>query len=248
MKILLTADLHYREHWFRWLIEQGPNYDLVCISGDLLDIFRGEPRIHQTSDVSRWIRQLATVTRVAISSGNHDNAGRLITADRAPVYEWFDALRSEPKIATDGVTRVIEALVVTTVPYHCSREQKSIWLDRGATIRRQCGNRWLVLHHVPPSLDLAASGEESEAVALLMSYRPDFFVSGHTHAYPYLTGNSWAQNIAGVNIFVPGQLLGAPFPNHIVLDTKSGQADWQTSSQVWIPEDGLYDHLVLKIK
>lgn len=218
MKILLTADLHYREHWFRWLIEQGPNYDVVCIAGDLLDIFKGEPQTHQTSDVSRWIRELATVTRVVISSGNHDNAGRLITADRAPVYEWFHALQSEPKITTDGVTRVIDDLIVTTVPYHCSREQKLIWLDRGATIRRQRGNRWLVLHHVPPSLDPAVSCEESEAVSLLMRYRPDFFVSGHTHAFPYLTGNSWAQNIAGVNVLVPGQLLGAPFPNYIVLD------------------------------
>jgi len=24
MKILITADLHCREHWFRWLIEQAP--------------------------------------------------------------------------------------------------------------------------------------------------------------------------------------------------------------------------------
>jgi hypothetical protein len=145
------------------------------------------------------------------------------------------------------VTRVVDDLIVTTVPYHCSEEQKSIWLDRGATIRRQRGNRWLVLHHVPPNIHPGASGEEAEAAELLRTYRPDFFVSGHTHAYPYLAGNGWAQNIAGVNVFVPGQLLRAPFPNHIILDIESEQADWQTSSRVWIPEDGLYDHLVLKI-
>jgi hypothetical protein len=50
-----------------------------------------------------------------------------------------------------------------------------------------------------------------------------------------------------VDVFVPGQLFRAPFPNHVVLDTASGRASWQTSSQVWIPEDGLHDHLVLKI-
>ena len=248
MKILITADLHYREQWFRWLFEQGTNYDLICIAGDLLDIFDKDPRAEQSWKVSRWIRELAKVSRVAISSGNHDNAGHQITTDRAPVYQWFDALRSEPKIVTDGVTRVIDDLIVTTVPYHCSREQKSIWLERGVTIRRQSVKPWLVLHHVPPSLDAAASGEESEAAALLMIYRPNFFVSGHTHAFPYLTGSSWSQNIAGVNVLVPGQLLGAPFPNHIVLDTKSGQADWQPSSQVWTTEDGLYDHPVLKIR
>ena len=39
--------------------------------------------------------------------------------------------------------------------------------------------------------------------------------------------------------------LSAPFPNHIVLNRESGQASWETSSQEWISEDGLYDHLVL---
>ena len=47
-------------------------------------------------------------------------------------------------------------------------------------------------------------------------------------------------------LLVPGQLLSAPFPNHIVLNTDSGQASLETSSQEWICEDGLYDHLVLK--
>jgi Icc-related predicted phosphoesterase len=247
MKILITADLHYREHWLRWLIEQGANYDLICIAGDLLDMFKGEPRMEQARGVSRLLRELATVTRVAVCSGNHDNAGRQVNADRAPVYEWFHALRSEPNMITDGVTRVVGDLVVTTVPYHCSREQKSIWLERGAVIRKQRGSRWLVLHHVPPGGQAAASGEEAEAAAILMTYRPDFFVCGHTHAYPYLAGNSWAQKIGGADVIVPGQLLRAPFPNHIVLDTESGRASWETSSKVWVPEDGLYDHLVLKV-
>jgi Icc-related predicted phosphoesterase len=39
MKLLITADLHFRFHWFRWLIEQAPDFDLVCIAGDLLDMF-----------------------------------------------------------------------------------------------------------------------------------------------------------------------------------------------------------------
>ena len=81
MKILITADLHYREHWFR-LLERSRDYDLICIAGDLLDMFNAEPRIMQARTVSRWIRELAKVTRVAICSGNHDNAGRQITADR----------------------------------------------------------------------------------------------------------------------------------------------------------------------
>lgn len=105
MKILLTADLHYREHWFRCLLEQAQNYDLIGIAGDLLDMFNAEPRIMQARTVSRCIRELAKVTRVAICSGNHDNAGRQISADRAPVYEWLYELengsrRASPRLPT----------------------------------------------------------------------------------------------------------------------------------------------------
>jgi Icc-related predicted phosphoesterase len=87
MKILITADLHYREHWFRWLRENGANYHLICVAGDLLDMFKSEPRTEQAREVSRWIHELATITPVAVCSGNHDNAGRQVTADRAPVYD-----------------------------------------------------------------------------------------------------------------------------------------------------------------
>jgi hypothetical protein len=51
MKLLITADLHFRLHWFRWLIEQAPNFDLICIAGDLLDMFKSETRIEQAREV-----------------------------------------------------------------------------------------------------------------------------------------------------------------------------------------------------
>ena len=123
MKILITADLHYREKWFRWLSTRAGDYDLICIAGDLLDMFFREPRIVQAREVRRWIRELAKVTRVAICSGNHDDAGRQICVDRAPVYEWLVALGKEPNIITDGVTEIVNDLIVTTVPYHFLRDK-----------------------------------------------------------------------------------------------------------------------------
>jgi Icc-related predicted phosphoesterase len=237
MKILITADLHYREHWFRWLITRAGDCDLICIAGDLLDMFESEPRIVQAREVSSWIRELAKVTRVAICSGNHDDAGRQIAADRAPVYEWLFALGEEANVITDGMIRVVNDLIVTTVPYHCSKQQKSIWLGRGNNLRRQRGSRWLVLHHVPPRAYPGSTGEEREAAELLHAYRPEYFVSGHSHQFPYLDGSSWAEVIEGVQVLVPGQLVDAAFPNYIVLNTESGDLSWHTSSQEWIPED-----------
>jgi predicted phosphodiesterase len=111
MKILVAADLHYREQWFR-LLERSRDYDLICIAGDLLDMFNAEPRIVQARTVSRWIRELAKVTRVAICSGNHDNAGTQISTDRAPVYEWLCELGKDPRIITDGSTEVLGDLII----------------------------------------------------------------------------------------------------------------------------------------
>ena len=236
MKILLTADLHYRSHWFQWLIDQSPKYDLVCIAGDFLDIFHPEPRESQARAVSTLVRELAQRTRVAVCSGNHDDAGRLITADRAPVYEWFARLGDNPKITTDGSTQVIDNLIVTALPYHSSRPEKAIWLDRGRSIRMQRGGQWLVLHHVPPSVGPNDSGEEREAAGILAAYQPDYFLAGHIHQFPYLGGNAPVKRIDRTTLIVPGQLLSAPFPSHVMLDTQAGLILWQAASAEWIPE------------
>jgi hypothetical protein len=106
---------------------------------------------------------------------------------------------------------------------------------------------WIVLHHVPAKTGSGVSGEESEASELLVTYRPDYFVAGHDHAFLYTIGQSWNQRVGESRLLVSGQLLSAPFPNYIVLDTDSGELSWHTASETWIPEDGLYDHLVLKL-
>jgi hypothetical protein len=40
-----------------------------------------------------------------------------------------------------------------------------------------------------------------------------------------------------VCVLVPGQLMSAPFPNHITLDSESGEKSWQTIRQIRMPED-----------
>jgi predicted MPP superfamily phosphohydrolase len=116
MKLLIIADLHFRLHWFRWLIEQAPNFDLVCIAGDLLDMFKFETRQEQAREITRLIRELADLVPVALCSGNHDNAGRLVSYDRASVYEWFIDLGTHRNVISDGSTRKLENLIVTTIP------------------------------------------------------------------------------------------------------------------------------------
>jgi hypothetical protein len=89
--------------------------------------------------------------------------------------------------------------------------------------------------------------EESEAAEILATYKPDYFVSGHDHAFPYTIDQSWKQKLGESRLLVPGQLLRVPIPNYIKLDTESGELFWHTVSETWIPEDGFYDHLVLNL-
>jgi hypothetical protein len=85
-----------------------------------------------------------------------------------------------------------------------------------------------VLHHVPPKTGPGVSGGESEAARLLLAYRPDYFVSVHDNAFPYKSGQSWNQRMGKVCVLVPGQLMSAPFPNYIKVDTESGANSWHT--------------------
>jgi Icc-related predicted phosphoesterase len=135
MKLLLTADFHFRVAWFRWLIEQASHYDLICVAGDLLDMFKSKTRLEQSLEVKKLISELADKVTVALCSGNHDNAGRQVSPDRAPVYKWLVDLAAHRNIVTDGTTKKLEDLIVTTVPYHCSKEQKSVGSRKLKTAR-----------------------------------------------------------------------------------------------------------------
>ncbi len=150
MKLLLTADLHYRLHWFRWLIEQAPNFDLICIAGDLLDMFQAETRTEQAREVRSLIRVLADIVPVAVCSGNHDNAGRLVSHDRASMYEWFIHLGTHRNIITDGSTQKLENLIVTTVARRNKNRSGSIEVLRFADKPGNRGSFFITFHPRPP--------------------------------------------------------------------------------------------------
>jgi hypothetical protein len=78
-------------------------------------------------------------------------------------------------------------------------------------------------------------------ISLIISY-PVIITRCLTH--PAKAGN---QKLGESSLLVPGQSLSAPLPNHIKLNTESGELIWHTASDTWMREDGLYDHLVLKL-
>src|SRR5258705_6102499 len=65
----------------------------------------------QAREVTSLIRELADIVPVAVCSGNHDNAGGLVSHDRASLYKWLVDLGAHPNIVTDGVTLRAHPLV-----------------------------------------------------------------------------------------------------------------------------------------
>jgi Icc-related predicted phosphoesterase len=82
VRILHLADLHGRLLWFEWAVKAAPNFDLVALSGDLLD------REEDAPAVAAVLQQVATP--LAVCSGNHE--GEIGTAWIAP----------RPKLWRDG--------------------------------------------------------------------------------------------------------------------------------------------------
>jgi len=143
MRALLTTDLHLSLPWFEWLIRKAPSFDLVCIAGDFLDLFSKEPKPKQVAQVQGHLRDLASKTNVALCSGNHDSYGPIVPAARGPTYHWLADLDEIQRIISDGQTRIIGDLIISTLPYCANEQAKRILLDRGRSIRKSRGLKWL---------------------------------------------------------------------------------------------------------
>ena len=90
------------------------------------------------------------------------------------------------------------------------------------------------------------STKETEAAELLQNLPTGIFRLRAQPPVSVLSGNKLGANYRRRAVLVPGQLLSASFPNLIVLNSESGEAGWETTSQEWIPEDEAYNRLVLR--
>lgn len=74
MRLLHLTDLHGRRSWFGWLHWVAAQYDLVCITGDLIEQERDVPFVRRAI--------LRLKVPLAVCSGNHDLG-----------LEWLQPLR-----------------------------------------------------------------------------------------------------------------------------------------------------------
>ncbi len=114
MKLLCTADLHYRLPQLDWLVEQAGDVDVVVIPGDHLQVVGAAPLEVQIVVVSKYLQRLSEQALVLASSGNHDLDGPGTTGEQAT--EWLQALASD-RLVVDGQSTDVDGVRFTVCPW-----------------------------------------------------------------------------------------------------------------------------------
>jgi predicted phosphodiesterase len=243
VKLLLTADFHFHKPWFEWVLHVAARYDMICIAGDLLDMFHADGVVPQLIYSYEWMQMLMKLqVPVALCSGNHDLPGNQpilapgvsIRKDKLPILgefakhgSWLHALKMNHLVAVDDDskifrTRAEEALTIVCLPYAADGRVRPL---------NPAAHPCLILHHEPPAQTLVADPKAgSREFALVVArQQPTWTLSGHVHFTPGAE-NHFAQRVGQTWCFncrqIPPAAILPPKPNFIELDTKNREATW----------------------
>jgi Icc-related predicted phosphoesterase len=241
VKLLCTADLHYRLPQLDWLMEQAADVDVVVIPGDMLQVVGAAPLDVQIVVVSKYLRRMAEHTLVLASSGNHDLDGPGETGEQATA--WLRELAGE-QLVVDGNSIDVDGVRFTVCPWWDGPETKRLVDEQLAAAAADRPSRWIWVYHSPPSdSPLCNTGERSfpdpDLADWIDRWRPDLVVCGHIHQAPWVVGGSWFDRRGTTWLVNAGHQPG-PMPAHVVidLDPVSGEA---TAEWVALPDRALVD-------
>lgn len=214
MRILHCTDFHARREWYQWLAQQSTRYDLICLTGDLLDISPDRSMLGQVEMVAGYLWRIRTP--LAVCSGNHNS---LPGEDpRLQHAQWMQALRRQ-KVWVDGDQFAMGGYRFRCIPWS------------GQTSKASPDEIWLI--HSPP--DQSATGIACGGVSFgdatfcdqcRAQLGPRLALSGHVHnpqSWWARIGNTWSLN--------PGCAEGVAAPRHIVIDLHRNVAAMHTASR-----------------
>ncbi len=227
MRILLVSDLHYALRQLDWVVNAGPEFDLVVVAGDSLNIASPVPLEAQSVVMVEYLALLQASTGVVVSSGNHDLTGPDAHGEQAAL--WLSEVRAA-SIPTDGDSLVVDDTLVTVCPWWdgpIGRERLGAQLEADATRRP---GRWVWVYHWPPlGSPTCWTGRkdygDEELSQWIDEYRPDLVLTGHVHESPFKPDGSWVDRIGGSWVFNAGHQRG-PVPARIEFDLTENRATW----------------------
>ncbi|WP_394762962.1 metallophosphoesterase [Phenylobacterium sp.] len=227
MKILLVSDLHYALKQYDWTAAVAPDFDVVVVAGDHLDIAGQLGGGVQIVVILKYLRRLAARTRLIVSSGNHDLDRRDESGERIPA--WMERVR-RLGIATDGDSLKLGETLVTICPWWDgpkAREAVRAQIERDALTPKAA---WIWVYHAPPegsptSWDGKQSWGDKDLTAWIETYQPDLVLCGHIHQAPFKRDGSWVDRIGETWVFNAGRQIGET-PAHIAIDTDAREAAW----------------------
>ncbi len=241
MKLLCTADLHYRLPQLDWLMEQAADVDVVVIPGDMLQVVGAAPLDVQIVVVSKYLRRMAEDTLVLASSGNHDLDGPGETGEQATA--WLRELAGD-RLVVDGGSIDVDGVRFTVCPWWDGPQTKRLVDEQLAAAAVDRPSRWIWVYHSPPSdSPLCNTGERSfpdpDLADWIDRWHPDLVVCGHIHQAPWVAGGSWFDRRGTTWLVNAGHQPG-PMPAHVVidLDPESGDA---AAEWVALPDRALVD-------
>lgn len=227
MRILLVSDLHYTLRQLDFVVEAAPDFDVVVIAGDLLDISSPVEIDAQVVVVQRYLELLRDATTVVVGSGNHDLTGPDANGEQAAL--WMVDVR-DAGIAADGASLLVGDTLVTVCPWWDGPIGKDAVEAQFAADAARRPARWVWVYHWPPlGSPTCWTGTkhygDPDLVAWIERFGPDIVLAGHVHEPPFKPGGSWHDRIGGTWVFNPGRQIG-PLPTRIELDLAAGTATW----------------------
>ena len=219
MKILHVSDIHLR--WFDWVHIEARHFDLVVLTGDIMDGFANVALHAQVKICTDFL--LGLPTKTAVVTGNHDFYGKPhgVSIDTSADGAWIKRLRGKSNIvAVDRDFLEIAGLTIGCLG----------WLQ---------SPDWpvspdIILAHAPPAAcpcSAPADGQQDlgdpELWGILNQSTDGAFrlvLSGHIHE-PRRHWCRWSMD-PKATVLNTGCDLDALMPLHWVIDTDERTACW----------------------
>jgi uncharacterized protein len=222
MRILHVTDFHFQKKHFHWLIEGAPRAEVVCVSGDFLDLGSKTPIFRQVEWVQRWLCEFPRT--LVYCSGNHDYLPNLGMPGGAGETRWLERIQN-PNVFGDGSSVCVGGTSFATRG----------WMDLPPRI--SAANTVILSHEGPAESSVATDqygewGEYGLLDELSNSKGQHFVLCGHVHE-----PNSWYSRVGQSWAFNPGVDSRGERPNFVLLDlerrtaTRIAQGEQET---VWL--------------